>query len=268
MKTKNYKNNSSKTGIYSIKNLINNKQYTGSTKSSFHSRKTKHYTNLIKNTHHNEYLQNAWNKYGEENFIFELIFICPIDYVVKKEAFFIKNLKTNYREHGYNIASVSEYRFNYKLSDKHNSEKSIKKLKKNLTHNGLISNERGLPKPFKEYNLNGDFIAEYNSAKEYCEINGLVSRAHISVCLSKRNLYYRKSIVLFSNDSLTKKDIEYVNKKHKKIGVNLYDIHHTFIESFDTVKECAIFVGCKEAEVRMCSLGYRSRIKNFVTKYK
>ena len=37
-----------------------------------------HYCLLCKNEHHNSHLQNAWNKYGEGNFIFEIIELCDI----------------------------------------------------------------------------------------------------------------------------------------------------------------------------------------------
>ena len=266
MGTKNYKNNSSKIGVYSITNIVNNKRYIGSSKSSFHSRKTKHYNKLIKGIHYNEHLQNAWNKYGENNFIFEVINICSIDDVVINEGLFIKNYKTNFREFGYNIASVSEYRFNYKMSKTHNLEKSDRKNNKNLTHNGLISNEKGLPKPFKLYDMNGDLICEYNSAKEFSEKFG-GSRGHISNVLTKRKLYYNNKIILFSNDTLSKNDIRIISLKHKKKSVNLFDLNDNLINTFDTVKDCSIFLNCKDAEVRMCCLGYRKRIKNFITKY-
>lgn len=58
--------------IYRIKNLINNFCYYGSAY-SFPLRVYKHKNLLNKNKHCNLILQNAWNKYGEENFKFEII---------------------------------------------------------------------------------------------------------------------------------------------------------------------------------------------------
>lgn len=60
-------------GIYKILNKINGKVYIGSTAKSFYHRWHVHKSNLKKNTHHCTYLQNAWNKYGEENFEFHII---------------------------------------------------------------------------------------------------------------------------------------------------------------------------------------------------
>ena len=55
------------TGIYSITNLTNGKRYIGKSL-SIHSRWSQHRRDLKKGIHHSGFLQNAWNKYGEDNF--------------------------------------------------------------------------------------------------------------------------------------------------------------------------------------------------------
>jgi group I intron endonuclease len=62
-------------GIYRIKNLINEKCYYGSSK-DIEKRWKKHKNELRKNKHINVILQRAWNKYTEENFVFEIIEEC------------------------------------------------------------------------------------------------------------------------------------------------------------------------------------------------
>ena len=57
--------------IYRIQNKITNDFYVGSSL-HFKQREKQHLYNLKHNKHHSSYLQNAWNKYGEENFIFEI----------------------------------------------------------------------------------------------------------------------------------------------------------------------------------------------------
>lgn len=63
------------TGIYKIKNTINHKLYIGSAV-NIHTRWNRHKHNLRKGNHHSIKLQRAWDKYGENNFIFEIMLIC------------------------------------------------------------------------------------------------------------------------------------------------------------------------------------------------
>jgi hypothetical protein len=267
MKLINYDGNGIKTGIYCIRNLKNNKLYVGSSKSSIGSRKRRHLLNLKNNTHYNEHLQNAWNFYGEENFSFEVLFLCKSDECSRYEAEFIKLYSSNIRKYGYNIANVENYKFAYNMSEIHNNEKSQKKINKSLVCNGLHTNERGISKPFNVYNLSGNFIKKYDSAKEYIEMHG-GSRGNLSIVLSKRKLVYiEKNIILFEDDILTNDDIAYVNNKLRRKHVFLYNVDGEFINEFESVKLCADHLKCKEAEIRMCCLGKRSRIRNFITKY-
>jgi len=61
-----------KIGIYSITNIENGKKYVGSTAKSFKSRWKKHITSLKNGGHASHHLQNSWNKYGEEKFLFKI----------------------------------------------------------------------------------------------------------------------------------------------------------------------------------------------------
>lgn len=59
-------------GIYRIRNIENGKFYIGSSNNIF-KRWMKHKSELNLNKHHSLILQNAWNKYGEKSFIFEIL---------------------------------------------------------------------------------------------------------------------------------------------------------------------------------------------------
>ncbi len=59
-------------GIYKIINKTDNKYYIGSS-NIINRRWRQHKTQLRNNCHRNNHLQRAWNKYGEENFIFEIV---------------------------------------------------------------------------------------------------------------------------------------------------------------------------------------------------
>jgi group I intron endonuclease len=58
--------------IYIIENLINHKVYIGSAL-NFRCRRNVHISKLNHEQHPNIHLQNAWNKYGKERFVFWII---------------------------------------------------------------------------------------------------------------------------------------------------------------------------------------------------
>ena len=59
-------------GIYKITNKKNNKVYIGQS-DRLNDREREHFYRLEKQTHSNEYLQKSYNKYGKDNFLFEII---------------------------------------------------------------------------------------------------------------------------------------------------------------------------------------------------
>jgi len=94
-----------KSGIYRIINTINNCIYVGSA-INLTARKNKHFTQLFKNSHYNKYLQNAFNLYKREAFIFDVLEYCKKEELIKREQFWIDA----YKMQGvilYNICSVA-----------------------------------------------------------------------------------------------------------------------------------------------------------------
>ena len=61
-----------KSVIYRIRNIIDGKFYVGSTINQRERFRT-HRTKLRAGNHHTKHLQNAWRKYGEEAFVFEVV---------------------------------------------------------------------------------------------------------------------------------------------------------------------------------------------------
>ena len=94
-----------KTGVYSITNLINNKKYIGQSK-TISQRIRQHKPNLDTNTHHNRYLQRAWNKYGKGNFTFNVLCECSEKELNNKEIYFINFYDSI--ENGYNLKTGGE----------------------------------------------------------------------------------------------------------------------------------------------------------------
>lgn len=93
-------------GIYEIKNINTGKVYIGQSKDIM-IRWRDHITRLKKQKHENQYLQNAWNKYGAEAFTFSILEVCDPDFDIlnKLEIKWIKLKKALDDKFGYNIAS-------------------------------------------------------------------------------------------------------------------------------------------------------------------
>jgi group I intron endonuclease len=72
------------SGIYKITNTVNGNFYIGSS-SNIRKRKEKHFRYLRKGGHENKHLQNAFNKYGEEAFIFEVIKLVEQSQLLQEE---------------------------------------------------------------------------------------------------------------------------------------------------------------------------------------
>lgn len=101
-----------KYGIYQIRNLINNKCYIGSAAGKgFNNRWKSHINDLKKQKHHSSKLQNAWNKYGIENFIFEVLLCCD-----PKNCLFYEQIALDYYKPEYNICSTAGSTFGLRYS--------------------------------------------------------------------------------------------------------------------------------------------------------
>lgn len=76
------------TGIYKITCTGNNKVYVG--QSVAIKRRWREHQKALKNgSHYNKYLQRAYDKYGEQSFVYEILEQCPSSKLNEREAFYI-----------------------------------------------------------------------------------------------------------------------------------------------------------------------------------
>lgn len=88
------------SGIYRIRNVVNNKSYYGSSK-NIEKRWCQHKSNLNCGRH-NPHLQRAWTKYGADSFVLEIIELVEEDMLLDVEQQYLdKNVD------GYNIAPAN-----------------------------------------------------------------------------------------------------------------------------------------------------------------
>lgn len=153
------KGKNNKSGVYKITNLINNKFYIGSTK-NLSSRYRTHLSSLTLNKSGCVILQNAVNKYGIENFKFEVLFIG--ENYFEKEIEFIKILKPPYNS----ILETLQKRIVSEETKKKQSISQIERYK-------LYPAKRGYKKPnykresrFEIILSKSDEILKFDSAEE------------------------------------------------------------------------------------------------------
>jgi len=92
------------SGIYRIRNIINQHVYIGSSW-DVNSRHAEHFRDLRAGHHPNKHLQSAWNKYGGEAFVFELVELCTLECLIEREQHHIDTCKPEY-----NIKRVASVR--------------------------------------------------------------------------------------------------------------------------------------------------------------
>lgn len=164
-------------GIYKIKNKINEKYYLGSS-NSCERRKVSHLSQLRRGIHTNSYLQNAWNKYGEENFIFEIIEVVDGSQIMllEREQYYLDTLKPYNENVGYNdceTATGSQANKGKKFSEEHKQHLSeaLKNYERTTEHCKNIS-----------IALKGKFVGEKNPfyGKQHTEETLKVLRSKLS----------------------------------------------------------------------------------------
>jgi len=97
------------SGIYTITNLVDNKIYVG--KATYvKSRLRHHKSQLVRKVHGNDHLQYAVNRYGIDNFVFELLVECDIEHLFSEEHYWATLLDVHNRERGYNIEPTHPHR--------------------------------------------------------------------------------------------------------------------------------------------------------------
>lgn len=113
--------------IYEIRNLITNVSYYGQSSQRTKQRVWTHRSQLRHGKHSNSYLQNAWNKYGEDAFEFRVLF----DDVTDKKLLNEIEQQLIRDNPSYNLTSGGE-------GFSHTDE--TKKKLKDIQHNRLIEN--------------------------------------------------------------------------------------------------------------------------------
>lgn len=125
------------SAIYAITNTANGKQYVGSA-CHFQRRWSEHLNQLRRGAHPNKRLQNAWQKYGSEAFVFSVIeYVADKASLISREQHWMDAL--NVVMAGYNIAPKA----GSQLGMKHSAET---RAKLSASHMGFKPSKEAIEK--------------------------------------------------------------------------------------------------------------------------
>jgi len=187
--------------IYKITNLVNGKIYIGSAK-NYWNRMWTHISRLRNKTHCNQYLVNSWHKYGEDNFKFEVLEIVgDVKNLLDREQYYLDLFKPYDIKIGYNINVKASSTLGYKHTDetkkvmslckkgKSQSEEHKRKVqewrKTNHPTRGKKGKDNKRSIPILQYDLFGNFVAEFSSISEAYEKTG-IKHSNISLIINKK----------------------------------------------------------------------------------
>jgi group I intron endonuclease len=114
-------------GIYKIENTVDGKFYIGSAV-DIQKRWINHVSDLNKHRHPNKHLQNAWIKYGAENFHFILLEVCDSCKLLEIEQMYLDTTKAV--SEGYNFCPVVGSNLGVKWGEETLRKQSLAKLGK------------------------------------------------------------------------------------------------------------------------------------------
>lgn len=157
--------------VYIIINNVNGKVYIGST-NSITDRFGNHKRTLNNGIHHNEHLQNAWNKYGSDSFEFKTLMVCPDKERNHCEQMFMDLYDSQNHDCGYNIkdaeghfiADETKFKISEALTGKQKTEEHKQKISKSLT--GRTRSEESIKK--QSESMSGENNQMYGKIGENC----------------------------------------------------------------------------------------------------
>lgn len=174
-----------KPAIYKIVNTYNNKLYVGSCIGQY-LRKGQHWHKLRKGIHDNSHLQSAWNKYGEDSFIFEVLeHVDNVNSLIEREQYWIDLLDVCNRSKGYNKAPKAGSNLGRKMSKTSRNKMSIAKKGVKQNPESVLKRTQSNYKQVKCCNIIKNSRMNFDSIKQAAEFFNIDSGA-ISKALSDK----------------------------------------------------------------------------------
>lgn len=219
-----------KSGIYRF--WCNEHSYIGSAK-DFKHRLSTHINTMIKGTHHNHTVQNVFNKYGLDLFIFEILEYCSVENLLVRETYYIQTLKPD-MNHILDAVRIER--------DQETIERTRISQKKYYEIHRPVNSKK-----VYQYTLDGEFIQEFETATDAAKATGREDPNDIcSVCTGRAKTARKYRWSYEKVESLPKliknvkfKTIYQLDSDNKLIAIwnKLSDIEHQLHIVKSTIKE-------------------------------
>jgi group I intron endonuclease len=229
-------------GIYKITNIVNGKVYIGSSK-NVEDRINKHKSNLKYKIHINKHLLSAWNKYGEENFSFQILKQMPLSLLRRAEQFYINKYQSINPKYGYNKAVV--------VSNTWDDLEKEEENKKDYFYFGSYTKEGKLFKVFRTINeIDAYFGKRPKRVYDACNSN---------LAKSAKGYYW---IRLNVKSEKFPKLIELPGRKGRHRKIMQYDLQNNFIKEWDSAVQAAKVLKLSSFNITRC-LKLNNTYKNY-----
>lgn len=236
-------------GIYCIENKTNGKKYIGLSK-NIYKRWNDHKSRLNNKIHENIHLQRTWDKYGEENFSFNIIIKCVESELTEFEIYYIKLYNTNNYDFGYNMTIGGEDGY---INDDVFERKSIAITKRNVC----------------QIDKDGNLVKTYRNSR-FAGIENNISISDIHACCNKR--YGRKSlngfIWMFYDEYLEfGLNIDDYKKVTRAKPVSQHDIENNFIDTYESAREAEIKTGISYKLISQVCNGDKKQTHGYIFRF-
>lgn len=218
-------------GIYKITCKTTDVVYIGSASISFKDRWKKHKQRLRNQYHENSYLQNAWNKYGEDDFLFEsLEDLSEYDesYIKERESYWLSIYFPKGRDYCFNLSDHTEG--GNTVKDEEIRQKLSASIKSSYT----------------------DELREIR--RQYAIENNIVERLHEGRDRPDAKQRHADAMRVLAKDTeWLKKTRDNAKKKRVKVGTDKGEIFNSVTEATEkTVAHRANIRSCIKGKIKTC----------------
>jgi len=271
--------------IYKITNTITNDFYIGSAV-NFSNRKIGHRNSFKYNKHKNQFMQNSWNKYGEEAFVFEVIEIVDKkENLIVREQYWIDTLSPTF-----NLCKIAGSPLGVKHTDEARMNMSLAHLGKPLSEMGhtpncicpICSPKTGENSP--RYiqreerkcacGCGTEFTCRINEKKRF--VSGH-NKSNLGKKPSKETIDKQKASIkkYYENGGKsprlgTKSSVDAIDKMRKKklVPILQYDLNGNFIREWDGIITASRELGIDDGTLCNYLRNRRKKTGDFIWKYK